>query len=37
MKQMIRNDGNDIETWWISKLKRYKWLEMVEMTMKSDE
>jgi hypothetical protein len=37
MKQMIRYGGNDIEIWWISKLRWNKWLDMVEMTLKSDE
>jgi hypothetical protein len=37
MKQMIRYGENDMEIWWISKLRWNIGLEMVEMTWKFDE
>jgi hypothetical protein len=37
MKQMIRYGEDETEIRGISKLRWNKWLEMVEMTLKSDE
>jgi hypothetical protein len=37
MKQMIRYGEKDRGNGWISKMRWNKWLEMVEITVKTDE